>query len=880
MTAYTWIGGTGDWDLASNWRPSSPAGPPKATDTATVSAPGPAYTVTIDTTDVAKSLTENSASATVDDTGSLTLSGTFTLSAGTFILDSGGTLSGGATKIAGGTFACEGGTLSGVTYDGMLDLSGSGASVHLAKGTVVNNAAGTGAGTINDTGSSSHLYFDNTQTFNNATINLGATSGTSFLHEFDLTGAGTALTLGSKVTINESGGAQISAGSAAGDGIVDQGKINQTASGGALTIDGNSFTNSGTITAASSGGTLTIDPTTFTNSGTLAISNGDAVTIDATHFSNTGSITLASGASLYLGGSFTLAGLGKVTNSGGTVYIQGTLDNTGGTLNGSLGQAVLYGGTVQGGMATPAGLVLSTSGGTLSGVTYDGTLDVPAYVRDPVHLANGTVVNNAAGDGAGTIDDTNIDSVLFFDNAQTFNNATINLGKGNNYTDYLDEYDLTGAGTVLTLGSKVTINASGGALINAGSYAGDGIVDQGKINQTASGGALAIDGNSFTNSGTITAASRGGTLTIDPATFTNSGTSAISNGDAVTIDATHFSNTGSITLASGASLYLGGSFTLAGLGKVTNSGGTVYIQGTLGNTGGTLNGSSSLGQAVLYGGTVHGGMATPAGLVLSTSGGTLSGVTYDGTLDLSGTRASVNLASGTVVNNAAGAGAGTINDTGFESELFFDNTQTFNNATINLGNSYESFLETDSTGGGTVLTLGSGVTINESGVAFIESSAGDGIVNQGKINQTASGSNLLILRPFFHQQRHDHGRVERRSAGDRHRLVHQQRRDRYFQRRHRDDRADNLLHQPPRHDPDRRRLRRRRRLGPRTREQRRDRHRRREHHSERQGVADPELKHDYGRPTDIRQHASSDRQDRPVAPSGGPQPHHRGGGDY
>ena len=153
-----------------------PAGPPSATDTATISETGAAYTVTIDTADAVKSLTENSASATVDDTGSLILNGTFNLSAGTFILGPGGTLSGGTTKVAGGTFACEGGTLRGVTYDGTLDLSGKGAKVYLDNGTVVNNAAGTGPGTINDTGNGSFLNFDSTQTFNNATINLGTAS--------------------------------------------------------------------------------------------------------------------------------------------------------------------------------------------------------------------------------------------------------------------------------------------------------------------------------------------------------------------------------------------------------------------------------------------------------------------------------------------------------------------------------------------------------------------------------------------------------------------------------------------------------------------------------------------------------------------------------
>jgi hypothetical protein len=710
-----------------------------------------------------------------------------------------------------------------VTYDGALDLSGTSASVHIASGTVVNDAAGVGAGTINDTGDSTILYFDNTQTFNNVTIDLGSTSGGySFLSEDDLTGAGAVLTLGSNVTIDESGDGEITCTGYSGDGIVvNQGNINQTASGGTLQIVENSFTNSGTITAASSGGALTIEPTNFINSGTLAISDGDAVTI-ATNLSNTGSITLASGGSLYLGGSFTLAELGKVTNSGGTVYIQGTLDNAGGTLDGSsgLGQVVLDGGTIQGGTVIPSGLggFSNQRGNTLSGVTYDGTLDVSGRGDSAdlaggtvvngtldlgsgasARLASGTVVNNAAGTGAGTINDTGVDSTLYFDRRQTFNNVTINLGSTSRGYSYLFEHDpRQDARAVLTLGSNVTIDESGGAYIETGSYAGDGIVNQGKINQAASGGALYIEGPSFTNSGTITAASSGGALTIDPTTFTNKGAIDISNGETVTIEPTNFTNAakgviavgadstlyltpggswsnlgsitlasgsslvlggsftfggslGSITLASGSSLYLGGSFTLAGSGTVTNSGATVYIDGTLDNTGGTLNGSSVLGQAVLDGGTVQGGTVTPSGLGFSGSGGTLSGVTYDGTLDLSGSGDSVDLASGTVVNNAAGTSAGTINDTGNGSDLYFDTTQTFNNATINLGNTsgYSDVYDGPTTGA--VLTLGSGVTIDVSGNGEITDGGafGDAIVNQGNISQTASDSNLVIESNSF-----------------------------------------------------------------------------------------------------------------------------------
>ena len=213
---------------------------------------------------------------------------------------------------------------------------------------------------------------------------------------------------------------------------------------------------------------------------------------------------------------------------------------------------------VQGGTVTPSGLGFSSSGGTLSGVTYDGTLDL-SEPGASVSLASGTVVNNAAGTGAGTINDTGDDSTLFFDNTQTFNNATINLGSTSGYS-VLEEYDSTGAGTVLTLGSNVTsTRAATRRFIPANGYAGDGIVNQGNISQTASGAYLGISGNSFTNSGTITAASSGGALlTIDPPRSSTPGLSPSRTERRSPSSPLNFSNTGSITLASGASLYLNG----------------------------------------------------------------------------------------------------------------------------------------------------------------------------------------------------------------------------------------------------------------------------------------------------------------------------------
>jgi fibronectin-binding autotransporter adhesin len=218
MTAYTWTGVTGNWKTAGDWTPVG--GPPTASDSATINGSA-SFTVTVNSADVADSLTLSDANATLNDDGvsaSLTIGGTLamsngtlnvatssadsgtltvgalTLSGGALNVDSGGqlnlrgtlsqtggtlTLQGGTIKSTAGTvaFTSSGGTLSGVTYDGTLNLSGFEVSVQLASGTVVNNAAGTSAGTINDTGEDSGLTFANTQTFDNATINLGSTVG-------------------------------------------------------------------------------------------------------------------------------------------------------------------------------------------------------------------------------------------------------------------------------------------------------------------------------------------------------------------------------------------------------------------------------------------------------------------------------------------------------------------------------------------------------------------------------------------------------------------------------------------------------------------------------------------------------------------------------
>jgi hypothetical protein len=82
MTTYNWAGVSGDWNDAADWSPSG--GPPTSADAAVIGG-GTGYTVTVDSADVASSLTLSDPNATVTDDGtsaSLTIGGTFSMSDG------------------------------------------------------------------------------------------------------------------------------------------------------------------------------------------------------------------------------------------------------------------------------------------------------------------------------------------------------------------------------------------------------------------------------------------------------------------------------------------------------------------------------------------------------------------------------------------------------------------------------------------------------------------------------------------------------------------------------------------------------------------------------------------------------------------------------
>ncbi len=493
MTSYSWLSAvSGNWSTGSDWSPGG--GPPTSSDTATISATGSDYTVDANSADDAVALTLSSANAdlliagsiaaiavggaftmsagevdiagsgfafgqlSVDGTfnlsggtlnvnngGALTLSGTLTETGGTINLNSGGSISGGTIASTAGTINWNGGTLSGVTYEGVLNLTSSGAPGVVANGMTMAGSNGNGPGAINVTGNSASLSFDNTQTFNNATITLGNTNGYyDVFYSTDVSGAGDqVLTLGSGVTIEVQGLAQISSGGQSGDGIVNQGVINVASASSQLYIQGGSFTNQGTINdAAGAGYGLSIYSTTFVNAGAIDVANGETLTIPSgTTFTNLASRTLTGGTyEVEVGSTFEVTATSTTsiatldadvilsgTGSDFTQYLSdtaayATLDSTLSTI-GSTGELQLLNGrswTTAGAAITNDGIInlgggtitatatgSSLTDGTGSTLVGFGTVDATTFINSGMIEAKGgalTLHLSVTGSGASQID--------------------------------------------------------------------------------------------------------------------------------------------------------------------------------------------------------------------------------------------------------------------------------------------------------------------------------------------------------------------------------------------------------------------------------------------------------------------------------------------
>ncbi|MGH7044231.1 MAG: hypothetical protein ACREFY_19165, partial [Acetobacteraceae bacterium] len=312
----------------------------------------------------------------------------------------------------------------------------------------------------------------------------------------------------------------------------------------------------------------------------------------------------------------------------------------------------------------------------------------------------------------------------------------------------------------LTLGSNTSITSGGSATIDAF------LASAGTITATQPG-YLGILG--LANSGSLTVSGAG---FVQIGALQNSGSISVSNGGVLYIGGTlegpeygpvptSLSNTGRIT-ETASTIVLNTDIGLDSLNGITRSAGLIKLDGVLGLGGGTLNvgGGTALGQlqdnGVISSGTIHdsgGGLTFIGAQPSGAYGGTLTDVTYEGTLNLIPAFSTLDV-SGLTVTGANGNGAGVINLLGSGSWLNFWSSQTLDNVTINVGDNVDStnLRIVSHNEAPTVLTLGAHATMEQWGARVaidIGWSYGCALVNNGVIGAGATNGEMLIADGTF-----------------------------------------------------------------------------------------------------------------------------------
>lgn len=662
-----------------------------------------------------------------------------------------GTIAGGTVADSGGglNFSAGTGALDGVTYLGTLTL-GAGAAVTLLDSTSVTAASITGAGAA--------LYLQGQTVLDNARISLGGAGSGALLATSDawLAAQATTATLGAHLTLVQNGlDATIGAegttpfpGFGLDDTLVNAGSIQGSVAGGTLAISGaGTFINQGSISIGN-GDTLLAQTALFSNTGTIAISNGATAVLGgpanvfgvAPLWSNSGLISV-SGATLDLAGALATAQLGSITANSGTLVLSGTLSNGGATLalgTGNAFPALTLTGTIMGGAITdPQGVLSINAADTalLSGVSDTGTLALN-QAGAALRIQNGLSLHGTAlviGAGA----------ALDFQGSQSFNSGTIALGAAGSAA-MIDTLPAgTAAGATLTLGAAVQ-------LLQTGALAALGAADD-------------AAGSAIINLGTITAAAAGGELALQGGSFVNRGSIAVSNGDTLLLAGGGFANTGTLAVTN-ATLDIDEAVVLSALGHLGLTDAAVSVGGTLALGGGTLDIGAGTGFGRLaLSGTIAGGTLNDAGQGIAAQGGTLSGVTYQGVLDLSRPFQALSIANGLTLTDETGTQAGSILLTGAASRLLAASSETLADMTIYLGSATGSYqgqrvapaeLAAEA---GTTLTLAANTLVRSAGAVGMlgDSAAGnwrDTIVNAGTVLEATAGGVLTIGASDFVNQ--------------------------------------------------------------------------------------------------------------------------------
>ncbi|HET6185231.1 MAG TPA: hypothetical protein VFA03_16770 [Acetobacteraceae bacterium] len=522
------------------------------------------------------------------------------------------------------------------------------------------------------------------------------------------------------------------------------------ATGGQLTLAAGTMLQTVPAVAASlTGNILNLGTVLVTAGSSLAVGTGGT-------FANAGGLTVAPGATLLLTGA--VANTGSTSIGGAVVAVgsqgaaqlladrtaltapltlAGTLINTGSTLAVGAGSALgtltlAPGGGIVGGLIADSGGGLLATGGTVSALSYRGTLQA---ISGTLAVVNGLSLQSP-GAGLGAISVAPGATLALLDQ-ETIDNAAILLGG-----------TLSGA---LSLGAHGTLTHAGRSAQILGSLANAGLVTA-----AVPSGVMSIA--TLSNTGTVSV-SAGDVLAIS--TLANAGTVAVANGGALSLNA--LTGNASGISVSNATLNLLGPIALPTLAAISRAGGIVNLEGTLSLGGGTLSvgAGTALGQLrndahdIITGGTIR---DSGSGLIFVGplgQGGTLNGVYYQGTLNLVPSGSTVTVTGGTSFTDITGTTRGTINLLGAASYLGLLGPQTLNNVQINMGNGFsavELAVADASIAGGAAVTLGASSTVTTWGaLSSIAVARGldDSLLDQGLLSVTGAASRLLVQGGTF-----------------------------------------------------------------------------------------------------------------------------------